>query len=113
MIYRMRTFEMTPSVGGESQQNFTKWMKKAMKYTNDKWPEVDAKYLSIMFEGPKQVFVTKHDSVEASQKWYQEFFSEDGMKKLFEELTESQRALGRPAFEGWNDTFFNEIPLDG
>lgn len=69
-------------------------------------------YLGILFEGPKQVFVSRHESVAASQEWYQEFFSDDGMKNLFDEWTESQRNLGKQSFVGWDDTFFNEIPLE-
>ena len=65
-----------------------------------------------MFDSPKQAFVTRHDSIAASQEWYHEFFNDDGMKQLFDELQETERSVGQPVFDGWNDTFFNEIPLE-
>lgn len=109
MVYRVRTFSMTPSVGGAISQEFTEWMKKVMQYTNKTWPEVEAEYLMTVFEGPEQSFASKHDTVEASIEWYRTFFNDEGMRKLMEELQEIGKKNGSPAFQSFSDSFYRII----
>jgi hypothetical protein len=105
MIYRIRTYDITASVGGAVAQDFAEWMTKATKYVNEKWPEVQAMHLTRMFQSGEHSFVTRHESVAASIEWYATLMANDGSKALMDELREKSESNGVPSIQSFTDTF--------
>ncbi len=75
MIYAVRTFDLTPSIGGAIGNRHAEALKKGIKIAKKKWPEVEALLLAKMFGGGSQSICTKHESVDASIEWWGTFFS--------------------------------------
>lgn len=106
MIYRVRSYDITASVRGVINQQFTEWMNKAVKYVNEKWPEVEAQHLRQLFQSGKHSFITKHESVEASIEWYKSLFADEGAQKLTDELSTMAEKNGVPAMQSFVDAFY-------
>ena len=81
-------------------------------FVNQTWPEVEATHLNVMFQGPKQAFLMRHESTEANQTRYETFFKDAGMKELFADLEEGEKGQGAPSLREWSDTFFHVIDPD-
>ena len=66
MIYAVRTFDLTSSIGGAIGEKHAEVLQKSLKIAKKKWPEVEALLLVNMFGGGSQSIYTKHESVDAS-----------------------------------------------
>ena len=105
MVYRVRTYKISASIGGSVARDFADWMTKATKFVNEKWPGVEAMHLTRMFQSGEHSFVTKHESVAASIEWFATLMADDGSKDLMSELREKAESNGVPAIQSYTDTF--------
>lgn len=106
MILAVRTFDITPSIGGAIAKRHVEALQKALKYAKQKWPEVEATLLVKMFGGGSQSVCTKHESVDASMEWWGTFFQDEEMRSVAKELMEEEEKTGVPSHQRITDTFY-------
>jgi hypothetical protein len=114
MIYRVNTWTIPDSIGGEIRKKAMPWAKKMTKYQQEKWPEQEVEMLANYDGDRTEVhWKSKHESMAATEEWWKQLFKDDGIKSFMEELRNTEKETGNtPFFCQMRSHYYRIVDLD-
>ena len=107
MIYFVTTMSIPDSIENKVREAAMSWSEKILKYAQEKWPEREME-LMVNIDGKNSDihWKTKHESMAAIDKWGEQYWNDDGVKALIDEVQKKEKELGTTFFTNWRNHYY-------